>query len=736
MVTTAQSTATNSCANAALGTNGALMGFTPSPNDAWHQDISQAPVDASSNTILNSVAGDLAGSYLHPDFGSIVGGNAGIPYTVVDSTQTPSVPVDINLYIADSDITLAPIPADATVEGAPLECTAPNGDQHLIVFDRATCVAYEYWQAQPCAGHWTASNTALWDFTKTENRPFAATSADAAGLSIFEGLVRYDEIVAGSINHALRFTAKFTKQNQNDGFFVAPATHASGTLWGTDNVIGMRIRLKADFDISGYSKTNQIILTAMKKYGMILADNGSNLFFQGTADARWDDDDLSQLKAIEASSFELVQRGTVEDSSDVPAGNAPTITSFTASTYTVTAGTPVLLSSETANGSYDYIDNAGFTRGSITVSPTQTTTYTLTSRNLYGSTTASVTVNVSNSLVTPTLQMQGIANQVLGAAPFTVTATSNSPAAITFVVLSGPAKMAGAVLTVTGTGAVTVQASQGSASGFAATSTTTEFIVTAPSKAATLSVSGFASHMTSGALSVVQVTALDGNGVPLPTFTGTISLSSSDPNFVAPPPYTFQASDAGTHYFTLCLNTLGVQSITASSGGVSGTQYGITVVGPVVVLTNTGLIGQLSVTGYVMTEGTGLTSAVAPRGGLAVDQSGNVWSVTASANSVNFMTSAGTSPASHVGGGLNKPIGIAVDGRGSLWVANSGTNTVSAFDSNGTAQSGDAGYGSKSIGANPTALAVDSSGGLWVTSSGGNSVTHLLGVAAPVSAHP
>jgi hypothetical protein len=231
-----------------------------------------------------------------------------------------------------------------------------------------------------------------------EQRPWGWTSADAAGLAIFPGLVRYDEVAAGAINHAIRFTLPHTKNDANNGYFVEPATHAAGTDWGVSNVMGMRIRLKASFDISGYSAANQVILTAMKKYGMILADNGSYFYFQGAPDPRWDDDDLHNLDSIQSSNFEVVQL-TPEfpgwDSATAPTGAPPTINSFTSSATTVTAGTPVTLTWNTTNDSYDFIDVlGGISGGTVTITPAATTTYTLNATNQFGRSTAQVTVTV------------------------------------------------------------------------------------------------------------------------------------------------------------------------------------------------------------------------------------------------------------------------------------------------------------------------------------------------------
>jgi hypothetical protein len=379
------------CGNMSTGNGASLNGYVPFPSsNAWNTNIASASIDPNSATII----GVLTGSHLHPDFSNIVDGDYGIPYVVVDSTVTPGVPVTMTTYQSESDITLYPIPITAPIEGDPADCTT-TGDNHLIVIDKAQCWIYETWQTQRCNGAWNAANGAIWDLTSTEHRPYGWTSADAAGLPIFPGLVRYDEVAAGVINHAFRMTLAQTKSDANGGYFVAPATHAAGNNSGTDNIIGMRLRLKASFDISSFSATNQVILTAMKNYGMIVADNGSNMYFQGSPDARWDDDDLSALKAIDASQFDVVQMGTAYDDATAPTGAVPTINSFTASQTTVSAGTPVTLTWSVSNDSYDFIDVVGPVRGgSQTVTPATTTTYTLNATSQYGRATMAVTVNV------------------------------------------------------------------------------------------------------------------------------------------------------------------------------------------------------------------------------------------------------------------------------------------------------------------------------------------------------
>ena len=386
------------CGNISVGLNGALNGFVPSPNDAWHQVVSGLPVDPLSTTIMVNNVADLAAYHLHPDFGT----QYGIPYNVVDSgasvAQYPQVKVPMLLYPSDSDLTYYPVEPGMAIEGNPLDCPTDQNDRHLLIVDRHSCTNYEMWQATPCKGAWSASNGLLFDLLNTEQRPYGMTSADASGLSVFEGLIRYDEILAGSINHAIRFTAPHTKADGNGGYFDAPATHAAGNNYGTDNVMGMRIRLKASFDVSGFSPTNQIILNAMKKYGLILTDNGSKLFFQGTEDSRWNDSDLAKLSNVLSANFEVVQMPTPHDSATAPKGAAPVINSLTYTTTVSGGASYVLLSGSVTGATYSFLSYPGSANGAIfrgymaLPKPATPTTYTLTSRNLYGTSTATITV--------------------------------------------------------------------------------------------------------------------------------------------------------------------------------------------------------------------------------------------------------------------------------------------------------------------------------------------------------
>ena len=237
---------------------------------------------------------------MHPDFGTVWNGAPiGIPYVVVGANQT-KVAVSFD-YGDESDKAGYPVPSDAPVEGG----VQSDGDRHVLVLDRDNQMLYELYAAYPNAdGTWRAGSGAVFNLSSNDLRPARWTSADAAGLPIFPGLVRYDEVVGvGDINHAIRFTVPQTRRA-----FVCPARHYASSLTGTQYLpMGARLRLKADYDVSSFSAHDQVILRALKKYGMILADNGSPLFITGAPDARWNDEELSGLKRVKTSDFEVVQ---------------------------------------------------------------------------------------------------------------------------------------------------------------------------------------------------------------------------------------------------------------------------------------------------------------------------------------------------------------------------------------------------------------------------------------------
>jgi hypothetical protein len=371
------------CKGMSIGQGASLGGFVPfTSSSAWNTDISTAPVDPSSATIISNWVGSVN---VHPDFGSDP--TYGIPYVVVDGSQS-LVEINLQAYGDESDPGPMPVPANAPVEGG----SSSTGDRHVLVLDNGNCFLYELYNSTPNTdGSWSADSTAVWDLLGNEQRPYTWTSADAAGLPIFPGLVRYDEVTAGKIQHAFRFTLPHTR-----AAFTPPASHdAANSSDPTAPPMGMRLRLKSSYDISGFDASMQVILTAMQKYGLILADNGSSLYVTGAPDSRWGSD-LDSLKTVPASAFEVVLMTPIYTNSTAPAGAAPTISDFTATPQSVSSGGSVTLAWTTSNATYEIVSpGVGAVRGtSVIVNPTATTTYTLYSTNQYGRTTATVTVTV------------------------------------------------------------------------------------------------------------------------------------------------------------------------------------------------------------------------------------------------------------------------------------------------------------------------------------------------------
>jgi uncharacterized membrane protein YgcG len=266
-------------------------------NNIWNTSVADLPLDPQSSTFINTI-GPTQG--LHPDFGSGTwnGGPIGIPYNVVDGSQT-----EVNNsfeYTDESDPGPYPIPPNALIEGG----SQSAGDRHVLVLDRDSCILYELFSAYPQQnGTWQTGSGAVYDLNSNALRPAGWTSADAAGLPILPGLVRYDEVAAGEIRHALRFTAPQTRSD-----YVWPARHEASSLTGAQiPPMGQRFRLKAGFDISRFSAPVRVILQAMKTYGLILADNGSAWYISGAPDSRWDNDMLvSELAQVKGSDFEAV----------------------------------------------------------------------------------------------------------------------------------------------------------------------------------------------------------------------------------------------------------------------------------------------------------------------------------------------------------------------------------------------------------------------------------------------
>ncbi len=280
-----------------LGANASLGGKLLLPEDSpWNQDISKEPVDPLSERILSRVG---LKKPLHPDFGTVYqGAPSGIQYVVVAGDQA-KVPVKFE-YADESDPGPYPIPPDAPIEGGPNS----KGDRHILVFDRDHWKLWEIFSAYRDGDGWKAGSGAIWDLKKNQVRPAGWTSADAAGLPILPGLVRYDEIIEKkSLDHAVRFTLVKSRRA-----YVPPASHWASRSFDEDLApMGMRVRLKADFDMSIYPAEVQVILKGLQKYGMIMADNGGDFFISGAPDPRWNVDNLRALKKVKGSDLEVVQ---------------------------------------------------------------------------------------------------------------------------------------------------------------------------------------------------------------------------------------------------------------------------------------------------------------------------------------------------------------------------------------------------------------------------------------------
>jgi hypothetical protein len=265
-------------------------------SNPWNERVDTLPVAANSAQMIASIG---SGTGLHPDFGSGVyaGAPIGIPFDVVSRT-TPRSHVGFE-YSDESDHVAYPIPRTVHVEG--------GSDRHAILVDKSACRLYELYDLRRVAGGWTAGSGATWSLRSNALRPAGWTSADAAGLPIFPGLARYDEVARGVIDHALRFTAEQTRRA-----YIYPARHyASSSDDPSLPPMGLRVRLKASVDISGFPPQARIVLQALKTYGMILADNGSSWYISGAPDPGWNNDDLHTLGRITGSDFEVVDTSSL-----------------------------------------------------------------------------------------------------------------------------------------------------------------------------------------------------------------------------------------------------------------------------------------------------------------------------------------------------------------------------------------------------------------------------------------
>jgi hypothetical protein len=272
-------------------------------DNVWNARVDALPVHEQSDAFITSIGRDRG---LHPDFGT--NPDYGIPYVVVPADQA-AAPVSFE-YADESDAGPYPVPASPPIEGG----SSASGDRHVLIVQQESCQLYELFAAYPNGdGSWRAGSGAIWDLRSHALRPDSWTSADAAGLPILPGLVRRDEVAAGAIEHALRFTARRTRRAH-----VWPARHDASSI--TDSGVppmGQRFRLKSSFDTSGFSADSRVILLAMQRYGIILADNGSDWFFSGTSDSSWDDDALvSEFRRVLGSDFEAIDASGLMISAD------------------------------------------------------------------------------------------------------------------------------------------------------------------------------------------------------------------------------------------------------------------------------------------------------------------------------------------------------------------------------------------------------------------------------------
>jgi hypothetical protein len=265
---------------------------------AWNQDISKAPRHPRSAAYIAYI-NSHGGNFLHPDFGSPR--TYGFPYAVLGAGQR-KLPIHYTAYGEESDRGPFPVPGGARIEGG----KRSDGDRHVLAIDGAACKLYELYRAFYVAKprpHWNADAGVAWDLNSAELRPEGWTSADAAGLPIFPGLVRYEEAAAGRLDHAIRVTFESTRDA-----WVHPASHCAGdTPSANAPPMGLRLRLKAGYGLGRFSGPARAIAEAMKRYGLIVADNGSNWYISGSSDRRWDDENLDQLKGIPGRAFEVVK---------------------------------------------------------------------------------------------------------------------------------------------------------------------------------------------------------------------------------------------------------------------------------------------------------------------------------------------------------------------------------------------------------------------------------------------
>lgn len=603
-------------------------------DNIWNTPVDTLPVQANSATLVNTIGPT---KYLHPDFSGTPfrGVLGGIPYVLVPGSQ-PRVPISFT-WPAEADPGPYPVPPDPPIEGGP----SSTGDRHILIVDTTNCVLYELFAAYPNGdGSWRAGSGAIFDLKTNALRPRGWTSADAAGLPILPGLVRYDEVAAGEIRHAIRFTAPQTRRQ-----FIWPARHYASSLTGTQYPpMGQRFRLKAAFDITSFSPEAQVILRALKKYGMILSDNGSSWYITGVPDTRWNDDELHRLHQVLGSNFEAVDTSGLmvdPDSAQVAGSAAATLTLLTVSPATVAAGRQVTIratlgAAAPAGGAVVSLSSSNSSvvavPASLTVSQGQTSaSLTVTTGYVPSSTTVTVSafhLGLTRSAVvtvTPsalsTLALNPSSVLGTGSVTGTVTLTGAAPAGGAVIVLSSSNTAAAAV-------PAQIVIAQGSASA--------TFTITTSAVASTATSVISASYAGAGRTATLTVTPAVLNSFSLsknivggtvgygrlqlsgaaPPAGISVSLTSSSPALSVPATVRI-ASGASSAGFTVHTNSVAAKTSASVAASLAGVTKTSTV--SIIPLAVAGMgLTRSSVTGGSSVSATVRLNGPAPAAGVAV----------------------------------------------------------------------------------------------------------------------
>ena len=455
-------------------------------DNVWNTPVDTLPVRADSATLINTIG---AGTGLHPDFGAGQwdGGPIGIPFITVPGSQTKYQASF--LYASESDRGPYSVPLTAPIEGG----SGSTGDRHAIALDKDNCILYELYNAYPDATGWSADSGAIFDLKSNALRADGWTSADAAGLPIVPGLVTYDEVASGEIKHAIRFTAPQTRKA-----YTWPARHYASSQTGAQYPrMGERFRLKASFDISSYPADVQVILRAMKKYGVILADNGSAWYISGAPDSRWNDDNLSRLSGVKGSNFEAIDESglMIDPNSGAAKQSTTTVVSVAVSPTTAALKTgqtqafsaSVSGSSNTAvTWSVNGIAGGNASVGTVSVTGLYTAPATVPSPN-------TVTVRATSAASASASASAAVTiSQVVAAAPTIIAVNPVSvPTGAFTLTMTGTGFVNGSVVTFDGAALSTtfVSATSVKASGSAATPKTVAVTVRNPDGSSSNSVS-------------------------------------------------------------------------------------------------------------------------------------------------------------------------------------------------------------------------------------------------------